>query len=342
MRMDSSPSQPGYATQRITHRQRAALCCSGRHCVADAATGCNNLRSVATDGTVLQPVALLVCCSGSHCVAIAATGCNGLWSVATDGTALQPVALLCNRFGCATPGCAALQQVAASWYGALLQHACAVATDGQKLLVASSHNHAAATHAGSPGPSRRSDRAAAPLRFAGAARGVPRGRLLHAARARATCPVACCGLRSAAELRRERRSAAALAAALAAVNGSGKCRAHPTQRRVRARGCAGVRVCAGVRACECACVRVCVCAYVCVCGRAGACVSVGVWACVCVFVGVSVCARVPVHSRVCVRVRVCVRACVRACTQCWAGGPLMRRMHFFRPTPQSRAAPCDV
>ncbi len=87
--------------------QRAALCCSGRHCVANAATGCNNLRSVATDGTALQPAALLVCCSGSHCVAlIAATGYNGLWSVATGCGLLQRIALNCNH------RCNRLQQAA--------------------------------------------------------------------------------------------------------------------------------------------------------------------------------------------------------------------------------------
>ncbi len=71
---------------------------SGRHCGANAATGCNGLWSVATDGTALQPVALLVCCSGSHCVAIiAATGCNGLWSIAMGCGLLQRIALCCNH-----------------------------------------------------------------------------------------------------------------------------------------------------------------------------------------------------------------------------------------------------
>jgi hypothetical protein len=90
---------------------------SGRHCVANAATGCNNLRSVATNGTALQPVALLVCCSGSHCVAIiAATGCNGLWSVATGDTALRSLHRLQravahgSELWSVATGCAALRR----------------------------------------------------------------------------------------------------------------------------------------------------------------------------------------------------------------------------------------
>ncbi len=128
---------------------------SGRHCVANAATGCNSLRSVATDGTALQPVALLVRCSGRHCGAIiAATGCNGpwsvgtgcgllqravvccneLWSVAIGRTALQHVRR-CSRLGCATAGCTAMQEVAALWYGALLQQAMRCCNGWDKLLV---------------------------------------------------------------------------------------------------------------------------------------------------------------------------------------------------------------
>jgi hypothetical protein len=157
LQTDSSPSQPGDATQRITHQQRAALCymlqqsvvcCNRRHCVA---TGCGLLqtdsspsarspgapRSASRTGNGRRSVA-----SGRHCVANAATSCNGLRSVATGCAALQHVVLRCNRFGCATPDCAALQQVAALWYAALLQQAMRRCNGWEKLLVSSLHNYA--------------------------------------------------------------------------------------------------------------------------------------------------------------------------------------------------------
>ena len=126
--------------------QRAALCCSGRHCVANAATGCNNLQQVATICNRLQQTAL--CCNRLRCWSVAAdrtvlqsslqpvaTGCgllqravvscNGLWSIATNRTvlqsSLQPVAtgcsplqiavVCCNGRHCAATGRHALQPV---------------------------------------------------------------------------------------------------------------------------------------------------------------------------------------------------------------------------------------
>jgi hypothetical protein len=317
--------------------QRAVVYCNGSHSVAIAATECNRLWSIATDHTALQSLQQVA--AGCGLLQQVAPRCNTC-SAATGSVAPRQAALRCNRLlrcgterccntlCCVAPGSVAPRQAALRCNRLLrcgtercCNTRCAVATDGQQnwLRRCTTILSAVATRAGSPGPSRRSDRAAAPLRFTGAARGVPRGRLLHAARVRATCRVACCDLRSATKLRRERRFRGGTHSGTRSGQRQRKCRAHQTQRRgVRVYACTRVcvRACAGVhvRACACVCVRVCVCVWACVCVRK--CVRVGVRVRVCVCVRVCACVHVCLHlcirgcPCVCARACACVRACV--------------------------------
>ncbi len=124
LQTDSSPSQPGYATQRITHPQRCALLqrtalrCNRCNRLQQSAVGCNRRHCVATGcaAGLLQRIAL---CCNHRCYRLqrAAECCNRLWSnprncgtlrslqrVATRCGPWQRTVVCCNRLCCVASG----------------------------------------------------------------------------------------------------------------------------------------------------------------------------------------------------------------------------------------------